>query len=236
MAKTSVAHTEADICNLALIQDGAKASQLINSLADSDTSDNAQLCRRLYPLIKDICLTRWEWNGITKFADLGGARDDDDQEQADYEFVFNLPDDCMQVVAQIDEGNHKRKVAYIAKGRQLYTNHKSNNAGDSAYIDYISIADVSKFSPQLIEYIALKLAIALAPSIMGISEESQLHIQGMQRELRLRVLPEAIGRNQAEGDPDGGNDEGESTWVKGRSKGTNRLSRCDCCGGFPCRC
>lgn len=233
MAKASVAHTEADICNLALIQ---VAANLITTLADSDTSDEAQLCRRLFPLIKDICLTRWEWNGVTKFAGLGGARDDDDQEQADWAFVFNLPDDCMQVVAQIAEGNHKKKFAYIVKGRQLYTNDLSNNAGDSAYIDYISISDVSKFSPQLIEYIALKLAIALAPKLMGISEESQLHIQGMQRELRLRVLPEAIGRNQAEGDIDGGNDEGESTWIKGRSTGVNGLSRCGCCGGFPCRC
>ncbi len=137
-------------------------------------------------------------------------------EQADWEFVFNLPDDCLQVAAQIGEGDHKKKFAYITKGRQLYTNHYSNDAGDSAYIDYISIADVSKFSPQLIEYIALKLAIALAPKLMGISEESQLHIQGMQRELRLRVLPEAIGRNQAEGDINGGDDEGEATWLTKR--------------------
>ncbi len=231
MAKTSIAHTDADICNLALIQDSAN---LITTLADSDTSDEAQLCRRLFPLIKDICLTRWEWNGITKFADLGNEVEVN--EQADWEFVFNLPDDCLQMVAQIDEGNHKKKFRHIVKGRQLFTNDKSNDDGDSAYIDYISIADVSKFSPQLIEYIALKLAIALAPKLMGISEESQLHIQGMQRELRLRVLPEAIGRNQAEGDINGGNDEGEATWVTGRSTGSNRLSRCSCCGGFPCRC
>lgn len=234
MAKTSIAHTEADICNLALIQDGAKPSDLIMSLDDTDVSANAQLCQRLYPIIKDICLTRWEWNGITKFADLGNEVEV--TEQADWEFVFNLPDDCLQVVAQIDEGNHKKKFAHIVKGRQLYTNNLSNDDGDSAYIDYISIADVSKFSPQVIEYIALKLAIALAPSIMGISEDSQLHIQGMQRELRLRVLPEAIGRNQAEGDKDGGNDEGESTWLSERSTGARGLNRCDCCGGFPCRC
>ena len=211
MAKASIAHTETDICNLALIQDGA---DLITTLADSDTSDNAQLCRQLYPTIKDICLTRWEWNGMTKFADLGNEVIVD--EQADWEYVFNLPDDCLQVVAQIDEGNHKKKFGHIVKGRQLYTNDYSNDDGDSAYIDYISIADVSKFSPQLIEYIALKLAIAMAPKLMGISEESQLHIQGMQRELRLRVLPEAIGRNQAEGDTEGGNDEGKSTWLIGR--------------------
>ena len=211
MAKTSVAHTEADICNLALIQDGA---DLIDTLADADTSDNAQLCRRLYPLVKDICLTRWEWDGVTQFADLGNETTV--KEQADWKYVFNLPDDCLQVVAQIDEGNHTKKLAHIVKGLQLYTNDYSNEDGNSAYIDYISIADVSKFSPQLIEYIALKLAIALAPKKMGISEASQLHIQGMQRELRLRVLPEAIGRNQAEGDIEGGNDEGESTWLTGR--------------------
>lgn len=213
MAKTSIAHTDVDICNLALIQDGAT---LITTLSSSDVSDNSQLCQKVYPLVKDICLTRWEWNGVTRFAGLGGARNDSEQEQADWQYVFNLPDDCLHVVAQIAESNHKKKFAHAPKGRQLYTSDLSNNDGDSAYIEYISISDVSKFSPQLIEYIALKLAIAMAPTLMGVSEESQLHIQGMQRELRLRVLPEAIGRNQDEGDVDGTDDEGESTWLSAR--------------------
>lgn len=211
MAKTSIAHTEADICNLALIQDGA---DLITSLADSDTSDNAQLCRRLYPLIRDIYLTRWEWNGVTKFAGLGNEVSV--TEQADWEYVFNLPDDCLQVVGQIDEGDHKKKFAHIIKGRQLYTNDYSNDDGNSAYIDYISIADVSKFSPQLIVLIADELALRLFPKLVGISEASAVIHQTMERKLRLRTLPEAIGRNQAEGDIDGGNDEGESTWLSGR--------------------
>lgn len=211
MAKTTEAQTTTDICNLALIQDGA---DLIDSI--TDPSDNAILCRRLLPVITSICLTRVEWTGLTKFGDLGAARDDDDQEQADWEFVFNLPDDCLQVIAQIGEGDHKKKFAYIVKGKQLYTNDYSNDDGDSAYIDYISVGDVSKYSPGLIEYIALKLAIAMAPKLIGITEAGQLQIQSMQRDLRLRVLPEAIGRNQAEGDIDGGNDEGEVTWLTKR--------------------
>jgi len=211
MAKMTEFQTATDICNLALIQDGA---DLIDTLADSDISDNAQLCRKLLPVITSTCLARAEWSGLTKFADLGGEVTV--AEQADWEYVFNLPDDCLQVIAQIDEGDHTKKYAHIIKGRQLFTNNYSNDDGVSAYIDYISVGDVSKYSPGLIEYIALKLALAMAPKLMGISEESQLHIQGMQRELRLRVLPEAIGRNQAEGDMEGGNDEGESTWLTGR--------------------
>ena len=207
----TVAQTTTDICNLALLQDGA---DLIETLADSDVSDNAQLCRRLLPVVTSICLGRWEGSELTKFSKLGNEVEVD--EQADWEFVFNLPDDCLAVIAQIDEGDHTKKFKYIVKGRKLYTNNYSNDDGDSAYIDYISVGDVSLYSPGLIEYIALKLAIAMAPKLMGISEESQLHIQGMQRELRLRVLPEAIGRNQAEGDIEGGNDEGESTWLKNR--------------------
>ena len=211
MAKMTVAQTTTDICNLALIQDGA---DLIETIADADISDNAILCRRLLPVITSTCLARAQWSGLTKFADLGNEVTVD--EQADWDFVFNLPDDCLSVIAQISEGDHTKKIKHIVKGRQLYTSNYSNDAGDSAYIDYISVGDVSKYSPGLVEYIALKMAIAMAPKLMGISEESQLHIQGMQRELRLRVLPEAIGRNQAEGDIDGGNDEGESTWLKNR--------------------
>lgn len=211
MAKTSVAHTDADICNLALIKAGG---ELILTLADNDVSDNAALCRRLYPLIKDTCLTRAEWNGVTKFADLGGEVQV--AEQADWEFVFNLPADCLQVIAQIGEGDHRKKFAYIVKGKQLYTNQYSNDAGDSAYIDYISVSDVSKFSPQLIEYIAHKLAMALIPKLMGISDASAVFAQTMERELRLRILPNAIGRNAFEGDPEGGNDEGKVTWLSAR--------------------
>ncbi len=209
MAKTTVAQTTTDICNLALIQDGA---DLIQSLTDK--SDNAILCGRLLPVVTSLCLSRAEWTGLTKFADLGNETEV--SEQADYEFVFNLPDDCLQVIAQIDEGNHRKKYAYAVRGRQLYTNNYSNDDGDSAYIDYISVADVSKYSPGLIEYIALKLAIYMAPKLIGITEAGQLQMDSMKRDLRLRVLPEAIGRNQAEGDIDGGNDEGESTWLKGR--------------------
>ena len=214
MAKTSTAHTITDVCNLALIQDGADTIQEI----ESSTDDNAILCKQLFPIIKDTAIAVWEWNGPAKYADLGGERDDDDQEQADWEYVFNLPDDCLHVTAQIDEGDHNKKYPHLVRGGQLFTNDYSNEDGDSAYIDYISISDVSKFSPLLIELIALKLAIAMAPKLMGVSEESALHIQGMNRELRLRVLPAAIGRNQAEGDNEGENFEGEESWINNRSR------------------
>jgi len=216
MAKTSIAQTDTDICNLALIQDAAK---LITSLTDG--SVNAVLCQRLYPVTKDICVSRWEWNGVTKFADLGNEVSV--AEQGAWEFVFNLPDDCLHVIAQIDEGSLKKKFKHKVIGKQLYTDDYSNDAGDAAYIEYISISDASKFAPELIEYIALSLAIKMAPKLMGISEQSALFVQGMRSDLRRMVLPNAIARNQAEGDPDGTNDEGESTWLTHR-----RTSGCDC--------
>lgn len=231
MAKVIEAQTNTDICNLALVQDGA---DLIMTLADSNKSDNAQLCRQLLPVVLSICKARWEWTGLSKFKGLGNEVNAPDK--ADWAFVFNLPEDCVAVIAQIAQGNHRKKFPYAVKGQQLYTNDLSNDAGDSAYIDYISVGDAEKLSPGFIEYASLKLAIMMAPKLMGISEESALHIQNMQRELRLRVLPEAIGRNQAEGDDAGGNHEGESLWLRGRSTGASGLNACDCCGGFPCRC
>ena len=230
MAKTSVAHTDVDICNLALVQDGAN---LIITLADRDTSDEAKLCRQLYPLVRDICLTDWEWNGPSKFATLGNAISG--TESADWEFVFNLPADCLQVIAQVDEGSRRRKPPYEVLGRQLFTNDLSNSDGDSAYIKYISVADVSKISPQVIEYIALKLALMMGPKLLGVSDASSIIMQTMEKQLRLSVFPKAVGRNQAEGDEAGGNDEGEFSWAKGRSRGVTTGFGDDCCGGFPCR-
>ena len=229
MAKMTEAQTQTDICNLALAQDGA---DLILTIADTETSDNAQLCRQLLPVAISICLVRHEWNFAGKFADLGNEAEVN--EQADWEYVFNLPEDCLHVIAQISEGNSRKKFRHKVIGQKLYTNHLSNDDGDSAYIDYVSISSVARYSPGFIEYVALKLAIMMAPKFMGTSSEgSALHIQNMQRELRLRVLPEAIGRNQAEGDVDGGNDEGEATWLRDRG---GSPSGCDCCGRFPCEC
>lgn len=231
MAKTITAHTDEDLCNLAIAMVGGMP---IVSL--DDLTDEAKICKATLPLTKSMCLTRWEWNGVTKFADLGAKRDDDDQEQADWEFVFNFPDDFLHLVAQIDEGDHKKKFAHKVMGRQLLTNDYSNTNGDSAYIEYISISDVSKFSPGLIKYIVIEQAIVLAPRIMGVSAETSDYIMRLERKSRLDILPTAIGRNQAENDPDGGNDEGESVWISGRSTNANGISRCSSCGCISCRC
>ncbi len=232
MAKTITALTDEDLCNHAIAMVGGLP---IQSLDDPD-SNEAKICKATLPLTKSICLTRWEWNGVTKFADLGGKRDDADQEQADWEFVFNLPDDCLHVIAQIDEGNSRKKFRHKVMGRQLLTNDYSNTDGNSAYIEYESMSDVSKFSPQLIKYIVIEQAIILAPRIMGVSEQTSDYIMRLERKSRLSVLPEAIGRNQAENDVNGGNDEGESIWIKGRSTGADGISRCSSCGCISCRC
>ena len=68
----------------------------------------------------------------------------------------------------------------------------------------------------MIELIAHKLAMKLLPKLMGISDASAIMLQTMERELRLRILPNAIGRNQAEGDIEGGNDEGDVSWSDAR--------------------
>ena len=214
MAKTTVAHSETDLCNLALIMVGGDT--ILNLDDDTDTDGNAVLCRQTFPLTKDICLTRWEWNGATKFADLGGARNDADQEQASWVYVFNLPDDCLHVIAQIDEGNADKKFKHKVMGRQLFTNDLSNEDGTSAYIEYISTSEIANFSPQLLEYIVLKQAIVMAPKLMGVTDASAVIIGDMKRDLRLRVEPNAIGRNQDEGDVDGTDDEGNVSWLDAR--------------------
>ena len=218
MANTE--NSDADICNLGLIQVGGDP---IDSLDDSDKSDNAQLCKRLYPIIRNICLVEAPWKEVTLFKALGAALSASTKpESAEYEFVFNLPANVLSVVAQIDESNRKKKYPHEVKGGQLYTNTKSNDDQTTAYIEYIKKeTDTSKYSPEFIELLALKLAIALAPKLLGLGEEASLQIESLKRDLRLRVLPRAIGINNAKGDIEGGNDEGEDTWIKGRSRVTS---------------
>ena len=127
---------------------------------------------------------------------------------ADFEHAFNLPSDCLAVVAQIDEDSHTTKYKHEVRKGMLFTDNFSNTDGDSAYIDYILLeSDTSKYSPSLKEAIATKLAAELAPTL----KPSQTAI--LKREYEYLVLPKAEGLNQAEQYDD---DEGSYSWLDAR--------------------
>ena len=197
--------TATSICNRALLKlAGAEEQETITSIYEG--TPTAIKCLILYPQVRNEVLQRWPWNECREFADLGAEVSD--VEMADFEYAFNLPSDCLAVVAQIDEDSHTTKYGHEIRQGKLFTNDYSNTDGDSAYIDYILLeSDTSKYSPSLKEAIATKLAAELAPTL----NSSQTAI--LKREYEYLVLPKAEGLNQAEQYND---DEGSYSWLDAR--------------------
>lgn len=199
--------TATSISNRALLKlGGAQEQQTITSIYEG--TPTAVLCLILYPQIRNEVQQRWPWNECREFADLGAEVSG--VEKADYEYVFNLPSNCLAVVAQIDENGRTIKYKHEIRRGRLFTNNYSNSDGDSAYIEYIVIeSNTSKYSPSLKEAIATKLAAELAPAM----KKGQLAFDLLQQYERL-VLPKAKGLNQME---QYSKDEGSYSWLDARN-------------------
>lgn len=195
-----------DICNWAVLKLGtAHEQETILSLYDGTPLANK--CQILYPLIRTSVLQRWPWNECRRYADLGAELSD--VKMADWEYVFNLPTDCLAVVAQIDEDSRTEKFKYEIRNGMIFTDEYSNSDGDSAYIAYIiKVTDASQYSMALVEAIATKLGAELAPTLKP-SETLRL-----KQEYELLVLPRAEGLNQSEQYSD---DKGSYSWLDARN-------------------
>lgn len=185
---------------------GARTNILIDDIDDTDNED-AVIAKTIYTQVRNEVLLRWPWNECREFADLGSEVTG--LEMADYDYVFGLPDDCVFVVAQIDEDNRATKYNYDVRGAYLFTKDYSNTAGDSAYIDYIKkVTDTSEYSPALFNAIATKWAAELAPKYNPKEKDN------LKREFEYLVLPNAKSANQSEQYSD---DEGSYSWRNART-------------------
>ena len=182
--------TATDLCNWALLKLGtAQEQQTIDAIDDG--SPTANKCLFLYPLVRNEVLQRWPFNECREFADLGEELSG--IEQADWEYAFTLPSDCLAVVAQIDQDGRTIKYEHEVRMGMLFTDNYSNTDEDSAYIEYILLeSDTAKYSPKLKEAIATKLAAELAPVL------NPKRTEDLKREYEFLVLPIAEGLNQAE--------------------------------------
>lgn len=195
------------VCNRAFYKVGGSRTKItIDDIGDAD-DENAVICNTLYPQVRNEVLMRWPFNECREFADLG--TETTGIEMADWEYVFELPSDCLGVVAQIDEEDSSLKFKYAVRGAYLFTNDYSNSDGDSAYIDYIKkVVDADEYSPTLFEAIATKLAAELAPVY------APSRIVDLKREYEFLVLPNAEAANQNEQYTDG---DGSYSWRDART-------------------
>lgn len=212
--------TETDICNLGLMDLGGAGDQndgkaFIGNI--DDNNDVARACKIAFPRIRRQVLIEFAADGAPfrntiRFEDLGTELSST-PEIANYEHAFNLPGDCLEVVAQFDEDsiadryqpsryeppdsgiNFQFEVIANADGtgKILVTNTLSNTARTSAFIEYvIDTPKTDGFSEGLIDCIATKLASKVAPMVGRDMEAGAVMLERYERV----VKPKAKKANQ----------------------------------------
>jgi len=179
--------TETEICRLALDHIGA------TSIAElSETSKEAQLCRRLYAPCRDQVLRDHAWNFALTHARLASvAIDDADLYRFAYAYVY--PADCLRAI-EIDRGGLDidpiefrilRMNAY--QGRVVLTDQ------ENAILIYIAqVTQTGQFDPMFAMALSYRLAAELAMPLTG----KESIVQGMTQMYQQQI--NTAGRADAE--------------------------------------
>lgn len=173
--------SETEICNLGLGKVGGAGEQangnaFIDSINGSDKVSS--WCKIAFPrmrrrAIKDLATRKTPFRSTIRFADLG-SEVSSTPEIGQYQYAFNLPGNCLEVVRQFNESHMADRarqgtspveyqwetVANLAgTGKILLTNNLSNLDGDSAFIEYvIDTPNTKSFSEEMIDCVATLLA------------------------------------------------------------------------------
>ncbi len=186
--------SKTDICNLALGKLGGGGDVVGgNGFIDSiDGPDRVpSWCKIAFPrtrrrVITKLATIECPFRATIRFKDLGTELSSDAvPELGQWQHAFNLPGDCLQVVRQFTEAaiairtqprpyqtrsqvNFQWEIVANLKGNRkiLLTNTLSNEAQDSAFIEYvIDTPETGSFTEEMIECIATLLANGVAPVI-----------------------------------------------------------------------
>ena len=184
---------EVEVCNIALAKIGGGIDNVVISSL-SGTDDTSVKCKRLYTPARKIVLTRMQPQECCYYAELTASSFSG--EKADYDYVFDLPSGCLQVIAQVDEDSHTYTYPHQVMQSKLLTNYYSNTDRDAAYIKYVkNETDASSFSEEVRNAIATLIAADLAATIPG-GEWGWKRRQEMLEEFETLVLPAAMGMNR----------------------------------------
>ena len=185
-----------NICNQSLAKlAGGKNSIKITALGDgTKTSD---LCDLLYTPNRKEVLARGYWEEVVYYADLG-SESSYSGEYGDWDYVFDLPSNCLRVLKQTHESCIETEYRCEIFQGKLFTNVYTNDDNDSAYIKYVkNETDASVFSQELINCIATKLAAELAPQTLG-GETGYTRRFRLLEEFEKLVLPTNESVNQSQ--------------------------------------
>lgn len=186
--------TETEICNLALSKISGAGDQESGTgfIASINGTDRVSVrCKFLLPHVR-----RRVYGNLAKaetypketlvFTDLG-AEATTELKMGGWDYVFNVSGDTIAVVRQIDEAFSTIKASIADKiteysfqirlddtTMKLFTNHLSNTAGDSAFIERMfDQKNPGTWSDELIDTIATLLGSELCPTVGAVNKERE---------------------------------------------------------------
>lgn len=134
-----------DICNLSL---SILGSPKIHNL-DDDTNA-ARLCKVLYPFVRDKLFRDHIWTFATDFATL--AELDETSPDSNYTYIYQLPYDCLRVIA-LDSATEDFRIV----GKKLLANYTPVILTYSKRVE-----DATQFDMLFVEALQYALAAELA--------------------------------------------------------------------------
>ncbi len=137
--------TEIEICNSAIVKVRGRAILTLN-----DDTNEAKLCKILYPRVRDRLLRGHPWNFNKRRAVLAASLS---VPAFEFDAAYNLPADCgklLKTTIPVD-------IKWVLEGKQILTNWTE------VQIQYgAMITDATQFDGQFVEVLAWALAAELA--------------------------------------------------------------------------
>lgn len=149
----------------------------------ADDTLNAERCRLYYPLVRDSLLRSFSWNFAMKRVQLTRVGP---TPVSGYDYAYTLPDDCLRMIAEIDEDTDEPLDAdsypWRVESGELLCNE------EEPYIKYVyRNEDVEQYDPLFVQLLVYELAAELAPAI---KQNERLTAELLQY-IRLYLLPQA---------------------------------------------
>lgn len=144
-----------------------------------DPSTNGTICKQFFDTVRDEVLESEDWKCATDRAKLAQLTD---APAFEYDYQYQLPNDCLRPLIICDENGKKLTVKWEVEGRNLLTSL------DEVYIKYIKREiDLNKWTPTLLKVFVLKMAIELITPL----GKSRSILQNLALELTEIALPTA---------------------------------------------
>lgn len=188
-----------DICNLALAHLGDEAT--VSAISPSDGSAQADHCARFYPIARDICLERHDWNFARRRTVLAETANTPPEV---WEYEYSMPANVIRVLMVMDEnGDEDKPKAFMqgtdANGAKVIWTNEPN----ATLLYTHAITDTTKFSALFVDCLSYLLASYLAGPITKDVKTKQGMMQVFESQLGKAAMASAgANNNKATHTPD----------------------------------